>query len=218
MAVNALSAQMTRQAPRITSPRARASLPIVDDSNSLRRGRCSPLCKCSCHKFLRASSPSWLQPALGAMSLKYSLISYGRRKPCSSPLCDSRSDTSIDIQYQFPLWLAARAVFCSLSWRSLTGVGASLWLKVPRIVDIDLVTILESSDIETRLSTFQVLPTDIDSKFGLNLLTVKAYHLKLPSRSANICSSLWKPACSLSSLSCSVLVLIQYCQTSLGGK
>jgi len=188
MAFNALSAQMTRQAPRITSPRARALLPIVDNSNSLRRRRCSPLCKCSCHKFSRASSPSWLQPALGAMSLKYSLISYGRPKPCSSPLCDSRSDTSIDIQYQFPLWIAARAVFCSLSWRSLTGVGASLWLKVPRIVDIDLLTILQSSDIETRLSTFQVLPTDIESKFGLNLLTVMANRREYFSNNTDICN------------------------------
>lgn len=185
IAINAVNTQITQNAPKTISTGSRSGLPASGILGNMNRA-CVPLCNCSCHKLSNARSPPWLQPVVGALSLKYSLSLSGTRKPCSSPLCHSRSAAFINVQYQLPLWLAARAIFCSLSWRTLTGAGASLWVRVPRIVDIDLKTIFESSDIENTLSTLRILPTDIDQHLGLNLLTVSENNREPFSNNTNI--------------------------------
>lgn len=139
------------------------------------RGTRFPLCKCSCHRVAWARSLPWLHPAFGTFSLKYSAL-HGRCEPCNTSLCHSVSDTFFNVQYHFPPWLAARAVLASLSWRTLIGLGASLWIRVPRIVYKTGITyILRSDDIESierRLSDLQILPTDIEGIYGRTLLTV----------------------------------------------
>lgn len=64
-------------------------------------------------------------------------------------------------------------------------MGASLWLRVPRIVDIDLTMIFGCKDVERELSRLQILPTDIDRATGSNLLTVITNYPELTSHDAN---------------------------------
>ena len=65
----------------------------------------------------------------------------------------------------------------SLSWGTLTGLGASLWLRVPRVLDlrVPLSFIRESSfaRLEEHLSRNDFQPTDVDCDHQSNLLTVR---------------------------------------------
>ena len=65
----------------------------------------------------------------------------------------------------------------SLSWGTLTGPGASLWLRVPRVCDlevpINLIFKNSLEKLEEHLSRNDFLPTDVDCDFQCNLLTVR---------------------------------------------
>jgi len=139
-----------------------------------RTGRkCPLLCKCSCHRFTWSQSPSWLWLAAGNVSLRYNYLPYYSKGPCDSPLCRSRSVISITIRYHPPQWLAARTILVSLTWGTLTDMGASLWIRVPRIVDLPLLfEALESNNGEEYISAMGILPADVDSEDYDTLLTV----------------------------------------------
>jgi hypothetical protein len=64
----------------------------------------------------------------------------------------------------------------SISWNSLAGVGCSLHLRVPRIIDLDdpIWACIESGDhvtLQNRLVLKRNTPTDVDAK-GQSLFLV----------------------------------------------
>jgi len=136
--------------------------------------KCPRFCKCSCHRLRISRTPPWLRVMCGVACLRYNnLPGYG----CDSPACRSKSATSIAMQYYPPQWLAARGLLASLTWNTLTGTGASLWIRVPRILHMPFLRLaLESDDVEGNLSILGVLPTDVDEVGGSPL----AVGLKFP--------------------------------------
>jgi len=171
--------------PKEVGPRSVSSCPRHPQDNiesALALRYASPsearpsFCRCSCHRSTFTRSPMWLQPAIGAASFRRkNLTWYGTRSPCSIPRCcfASGSTFSVDINYYPPRWLAARAILVSVTWNTLTNAGASLWIRVPRIVLVPyLHEMLSSDNIEGTLTRMGVLPTDMTAS-GNTLLTVR---------------------------------------------
>ncbi|KAI9795746.1 MAG: hypothetical protein M1833_006839 [Piccolia ochrophora] len=74
----------------------------------------------------------------------------------------------------FPRWLLQKALSLNLSWKSVTGVGASLHIEIPRIIPRSHAgwTAIRSRNIEhlqNLISSKALFPTDIDDS-GQSLL------------------------------------------------
>jgi len=85
---------------------------------------------------------------------------------------------SVRLVYLFPGWLYGKALDLYLSWKSVTGQGASLHLRMPRAIpNMDSIywAIMENKVdvVQSRLASREVLPTDIDDEMGMSLLTVR---------------------------------------------
>ena len=84
---------------------------------------------------------------------------------------------SLRLIYLFPEWMYGKALDFYLSWKSVTGQGASLHLRMPRAIpDKDnifwAITQNKVDVVQSRLSSREVLPTDIDDYTGMPLLAV----------------------------------------------
>lgn len=136
---------------------------------------CSALCRCQCHRKTEYTSPPWIRPLLGSFLLNYACLPIPRRWKCDLQACSS-SRSSVSLTYYFPSWLLYRSILLSASINSMTGNGATLHLKVPRILPslddmwIDVVwnraTLFRQSYQKTP-----VFPFDQD-EFGQTLLSV----------------------------------------------
>lgn len=60
----------------------------------------------------------------------------------------------------------------SLGWSTLTGLGASLWFRVPRMITFYGSDFTDLEALEQRFSRSELLPTDVEPNYGCNLLTV----------------------------------------------
>jgi len=80
--------------------------------------------------------------------------------------------------YSFPKWLVNRVLSFSAAWGSMTNAGASLHLKVPRMVDPEmskrLWVAVGRKDVDwfrEKISAKELLPADIDED-GDNIVDV----------------------------------------------
>ena len=139
------------------------------------RQRCPPQCKCQCHKVSRMQTPTFLRSVIGALCVQYNRIPFFDRRPCDSALCRSNSRTLIGVRYQFPGWMVARAICALISSHGLTNAGASMYLKVSRVIEFNSVgNAILANDIQwlqREISEKRLLKTDIDSN-GVSPLSV----------------------------------------------
>ncbi|KAK0620596.1 tryptophan synthase beta subunit-like PLP-dependent enzyme [Immersiella caudata] len=143
------------------------------------RWRCATTCKCQCHKFTYKQSPGYATQVVGRLFLAYNTAPVFHRRPCDHPGCRNQSMRSAQLRYSFPTWLLRRALYMSLSCDSLTGAGASLHLRVPRIIpeSHNVWAAIRDSDLarlQSLMSRKDAFPTDID-KHGVSLLLRAVY-------------------------------------------
>lgn len=136
---------------------------------------CPPNCRCQCHATSHVRSPAWVKTALGSLMVDYRSLPLVGLSRCNMPLCKSVSGTSLRIQYCFPRWAVARAVQMSMSWDSLNDNGASIFIKIPRIINglewLNSIYQPDSVALE-MVRQGKVRPTDVLVESGQTALTV----------------------------------------------
>lgn len=146
------------------------------------RERCQRYCRCRCHKRSTIQNPRWLQSVVGAFSINYNSLPLFNRRPCDVPRCKSNS-RSISLQYYFPRWMIARGIHIASSWSSLNGAGASLYLRIPVVInDHDIWTYIELDDAD-RVQKYMAkgeLPLSMVDEDGESLILVSAFRFPLP--------------------------------------
>ncbi|KAH8905219.1 ankyrin [Coniochaeta sp. PMI_546] len=151
----------------------RDTLVSVQTTLNTRRG-CKITCNCQCHKTVAVGSPPMLSGILGKLLIGYNSIPSWKTRTCDHPKCRQNSSSRLQLTYLFPLWMLQRGLAISLSWDSLTGVGADIHIAMPRVVASDdsvwlAVHTDDVSWLQSRVAQKKVLPTDIDED-GLSLL------------------------------------------------
>lgn len=142
------------------------------------RPTCPPNCRCQCHMTSHLASPPWARAALGMLMVNYRSLPMLGTSRCNVPLCNSASGSSFRLHYCFPQWLVARALQVSMSWGSPTDGGASIFLRMPRSVEMfGFLHNFSTPDtiIEDHLRLGDIRPTDIIIHSGQTALTVCSY-------------------------------------------
>jgi hypothetical protein len=80
--------------------------------------------------------------------------------------------------YFFPTWFLSRAVFFSLLVGSLTGQGASLHVRIPRVIGkvhriYDYLYFEDTGMVQNALAMREVSPVDVDED-GVSLIMVRS--------------------------------------------
>ncbi|KAK1635171.1 ankyrin repeat-containing domain protein, partial [Colletotrichum phormii] len=143
--------------------------------------KCTPYCKCQCHHYSRLQTPTWLRLIFGTLFLEYNNKSLLGPRKCDLQDCAGAPATSRMI-YIFPRWLLLRALFVAASRESLTGVGSSIRLRMPRLIPRDvMISSVYHSDIDwikRGIINSTVLPTDVDED-GNSLLMISLRDVNL---------------------------------------
>lgn len=150
--------------------------PILCFETSLSR-KCHSRCRCQCHRPISRGSPDYLQPAIGAFFLSYKTLPVLGNTSCDDSACERRQNPRLEFHYYLPRWLFSRAVHFSLSWDSLNGMGATLHLKLPRVIDPkdtiwETIRCRDLDRVRERLSLRINTPVDV-SPAGMSLLLVR---------------------------------------------
>lgn len=103
---------------------------------SLGSEKCRQFCQCQCHVSTRYQTPEWAKAFIGMFQFLSNMsIALGRR-PCDQPVnCKRSGATSAQFTYYAPAWAFARAFTFSAVSRDLLGLGASISVAIPRVVD-----------------------------------------------------------------------------------
>ncbi|KAH6885408.1 ankyrin repeat-containing domain protein [Thelonectria olida] len=141
--------------------------------DSFVRPLCSATCRCQCHKSSSIASPGYLHSVLGTFFLSYNTFPLCGIITCDFAGCTTTSNSKVRFYYHLPTWLFSRAILFSASWSSLTGVGASLHLKLPRTIPScdpiwEALRRADINRIRQRFATKLNSPTDISSD-GMSL-------------------------------------------------
>jgi len=127
--------------------------------------KCPTGCHCQCHVARRtASSPSWLRPVLGSVLLVYQNLPVLGFRPCNEAQCQNAG--SLRLNYRFPSWFWNRAVVLTAALADLSGIGATLHLRIPRVIypDDNLWTLIiknELPKIQMAFSQRLYAPLDV---------------------------------------------------------
>lgn len=140
--------------------------------------KCRSICRCRCHKSTSIVSPGYLQAAVGAFFLSYSAMPTFGNLPCDTAGCRRTQGSRIQLHYYLPKWLFSRAVQFTVSWDSLSGTGASLHLKLPRVIDPsdgvwEIIRCKGLVHLRQRFAWKQNSPADV-SPAGMSLLLVSS--------------------------------------------
>ncbi|KAE8391284.1 ankyrin repeat-containing domain protein [Aspergillus alliaceus] len=133
------------------------------------RKRCSPSCQCQCHsRRANYQNQRWCWPVLGRLFLNYDSLPLPRKRKCDQKGC--RSYTSrVHMVYHFPSWAWNRAIGVSFYGSTILGVGASLHIKVPRVIPLENSEAWSaayggnSTALKHWLSTLRYSPFDVQS-------------------------------------------------------
>lgn len=130
------------------------------------RQHCSRYCRCQCHRITAVRAPSWMRNLAGSLVAQYTGGMRFTRRSCDTPACRRESAKVVRLGYSFPEWFLARAVSLYVSWGSLTNVGVSLHLTVPRVweppeVVSAFIHNCETALLEEKLPKRELMPTDI---------------------------------------------------------
>lgn len=140
------------------------------------RPRCRDTCKCQCHEVTTKRTPDGLKTILGKIIFSYNSMPIWNARPCNHPRCLKNSQASVHLNYLFPSWLPRLAFAFSVSWNSLIGSGASLYVNMPRVVSehSEIFKAIDTNNVlrlQWLFSSKQFLPTDMNED-GVCLLTV----------------------------------------------
>lgn len=137
--------------------------------------RTSQHCHCKCHSRREVRTGDIFTQAIGQIFLNYTSIPFWDPNPtCDNP--DEPCRCSLDggfrtirLNYIFPEWLFRKAIYLSATWEALHGSGASLHLRIARVVPYSHMvwTAMERNamwQIQAMLDSKDILPTDIDTK------------------------------------------------------
>ena len=137
--------------------------PSINTQAPLRQP-CARYCTCQCHKTSTLRSPSWTRNLMGSLLAQCS-GGIWFKGPCDTSTCRWEPSRSVRVVYSFPEWLLGRAVFLSASWGSLTNVGASLYLAVPRVSEphgvIRVMHQYHPDYFREKVAHRELIPTDI---------------------------------------------------------
>lgn len=144
--------------------------------------RCFILCKCQCHRshVISSSNNKAIRAILGRFLLDYNCIPVWDPRPCNDPRCvngttrTSSHPAYLKLVYLFPAWLLRRALHVNMSWASLTGEGAALHIRVPRVLPNSHQVFWAIDNqrfdiVRANLMSSKALPGDVN-EFGQSLL------------------------------------------------
>ncbi|OTA97514.1 hypothetical protein M434DRAFT_26826 [Hypoxylon sp. CO27-5] len=148
--------------------------PMVYFEAALIQG-CPSFCNCNCHRLQHCRLPTWLSSVVGNLFIQYSAIPLLQIPRCDVAACRMKSISSLRLHYAFPQWLLARQIEFAVSWSSITGAGSSLYLRVPRVINVgQAFHAMLHNDIQWlryRVAEKSILPTDVDD-YGSTLLNI----------------------------------------------
>jgi len=144
---------------------------------------CQPTCRCRCHRRTHIQTPLWLRSVIGTSFINYGASLTSGKATCDSTRCRNKSHHPIDIVILFPAWLLRKAVYISTSMSWLTGVGASLHIRFPRVIDdrdVQWLICLEDAErVQALISQGRLLPWDI-TDHGVPFLVVRNETFRTP--------------------------------------
>ncbi|KAI0475240.1 ankyrin repeat-containing domain protein [Xylariaceae sp. FL0804] len=134
---------------------------------------CDPSCTCQCHHTSASRTWNWLRRFVGRLFFSYNHVPYLDPRPCNRAACRARSGSSIRFTYFFPAWLVSRALHVTAALETITGPGADLHFRVPRVIPDEHPVwgaMSSISHLQLMLTNKILYPTDINS-FGQSLLS-----------------------------------------------
>ena len=145
-------------------------------------------CHCQCHSRREARTGDLFTRFVGQVFLNYSSIPYWDPRPgCDKPdeqcgYINNGGTRSIRLNYIFPEWLFRKAIYLSATWETLYGSGASLHLRIARVIPYShtvwaAVERNATWKIQAMIDSKDILPTDIDAKG--NTLFYVCFYLSL---------------------------------------
>jgi hypothetical protein len=102
---------------------------------SLSTEKCDRFCQCQCHVRNQIRTPRWAKGILGAVTFQSNSTVLLNRRPCNLPaLCRRSGKPSAQFTYYAPSWVLARAFHFTVMRHEITGISASIAVKIPRII------------------------------------------------------------------------------------
>ncbi|KAK4442507.1 ankyrin repeat-containing domain protein [Podospora aff. communis PSN243] len=143
--------------------------------------RCEPTCPCRCHGRTHLHSQLFSSLLFGVFTVNYGTPSALAAGGCDHAICGTGGRSAIKIGYRSPSWLLRRAFHVTASVSFLTGVGASLTLHIPRVINRGCLVgwaILRNDLglVRDLFSRREVFPSDIDHEWGSSLLAWAISH------------------------------------------
>lgn len=95
--------------------------PIASDSlKSLYKGSCRAWCSCRCHRQIRGHA---MAGNISVVGFLFICLSGGRYnfQTCNEPRCQRKQGLTFRLDYVFPAWLLARAVYLIFTFSQLSG-------------------------------------------------------------------------------------------------
>ncbi|KAI1489933.1 ankyrin repeat-containing domain protein [Biscogniauxia mediterranea] len=137
---------------------------------------CPKDCACQCHMISHISSWRWLERFLGRLFISYN------NSPCNSLSCRARSEWSLKLTYHIPTWVIFRAIHIDASVKSMNGLGAGLYIKIPRVIPKTAwiwfyIGCDDLTAVQRLISSRSIYPTDINAD-GMSLLAYSIYTRK----------------------------------------
>ncbi|KAI0855609.1 ankyrin [Xylaria cubensis] len=93
---------------------------------------CSAGCSCRCHRPSAINSQPWLLTTIRQILSLVTTTSYWEPALCDEQVCRDATEQKLALVYQIPL--LQHAIWLRLTWTSVFGPGASLHLRVARVV------------------------------------------------------------------------------------
>ncbi len=95
---------------------------------------CDNLCPCRCHIRTPLKTPRWLRGLCGYLFSDHIIVPGLSRRFCNLSLCKQSGNGALRVSYIFPGWLVRRMLVLSMTWKDISGPGATWTIRMPRIV------------------------------------------------------------------------------------
>ncbi|KAI1738790.1 ankyrin [Xylaria scruposa] len=142
-----------------------------------RRG-CNASCSCRCHRPSGTNSQPWLLITIRQILSLVTTTSYWEPALCDDQVCRDATEQKLALVYQIPL--LQHAIWFRLTWTSVFGPGASLHLRVARVVPHSRARTVAACGTPQMLQylfeTRKALPNDMAPSGESLLLTAISYY------------------------------------------
>lgn len=138
---------------------------------------------CCCRSYARRSMDSsrWLGNALGTLFWTCTQFSMTEEQLCNSLNCSQQRESSHNLTYHFPTWIARGAFVVTSTYSSLGGMSASWSFGFPRTISANhkvwqSIERQEPRELATMLRQRVVYSNDLADDDGTPLLIVSWSH------------------------------------------